>query len=63
MWRFLSVVIFFVSCGMGGRFVVVVVWVVGFVVTLVVWWPVVLRIVELRKRETGREMEKKLNKK
>ena len=25
---------FFVSCGMGGRFVVVVVWVVGFVVTV-----------------------------
>ena len=25
---------FFVSCGMGGRFVVVVVWVVGF------WWVV-----------------------
>ena len=25
---------FFVSCGMGGRFVVVVVWVVGFMVTI-----------------------------
>ena len=29
-----SFLFFFVSCGMGGRFVVVVVWVVGFVVTV-----------------------------
>ena len=35
MCRFHSAVIFFfVSCGMGGRFVVVVVWVVGFMVTI-----------------------------
>ena len=33
MWRFFFV-FWLVSCGMGGRFVVVVVWVVGF------WWVV-----------------------
>ena len=31
-WRFFFFFFWLVSCGMGGRFVVVVVWVVGFVV-------------------------------
>ena len=47
---------FFVSsgCGMGGRFLVGG-WVVGFVVTVGSVVPTVLRIVGLKKRETGRE--------
>ena len=57
---------FFFSCGMRGRFVVVVVWVVGFVVTVDIGWLVVLRIVGLRrKRETEerKTRKKKKNKK
>ena len=51
MWRFLFAVIFFFLF----LLVVVVVWVVGFVVTIGSVVLVVLRIVGLRKRETGRE--------
>ena len=50
---------FFVSCGMGGRFVVVVVWVVGFVVNVGIMVVVGLRTRETKERDTGRERKNK----
>ena len=62
MWRFFFV-FWLVSCGMGGRFVVVVVWVVGFVVIVgfVVASDAENSWVEQRERDRGerdREREK-----
>ena len=62
MWRFFFV-FWLVSCGMGGRFVVVVVWVVGFVVIvgIVVASDAENSWVEQRERDRGerdREREK-----